>query len=251
MGEFLPETNKATVDVLSLNGFEVVVPAQQGCCGALHLHGGQPDEARRLAMTNIEAFEALAVDAVLVNAAGCGSALKEYHHLFPAGSDWQQRAAHFSALVRDVHEFLDEAGLRETPGPLKGRVTYQDACHLVHGQRVREQPRRLLQAIPELELVEMEHSDWCCGSAGTYNLEQPEASAQLLGEKLGAIRASGAEIVAAANPGCIFQIAAGARKAGVPLRAVHPMKLLAEAYQAARPTGQDDKRPGPAGHHEA
>lgn len=231
MGEFMPVTNRATVDVLARNGFDVIVPGGQGCCGALHLHGGDPEQARQLAMSNIDAFESADAQAVIVNAAGCGSALKEYHHLFPVG-EWRSRAERFALSVRDVHEFLDAAGLVSEPGRLPLRVTYQDACHLAHGQRVREQPRRLLEAIPGLELVEMEHSDWCCGSAGTYNLEQPEASAQLLDEKIEAIKATGVNVVAAANPGCIFQIVVGARRAGLDLRVAHPLALLAEAYAA-------------------
>ncbi|MEX2236954.1 MAG: (Fe-S)-binding protein [Dehalococcoidia bacterium] len=232
MAEFMPRTNRDTVEVLALNGCEVLVPRGQGCCGALHLHGGEKEQARELARRNIEVFEGFEVDAILSNSAGCGAALKEYGHLFD-DPEWRDRARTFAARVRDVQEFLSEVGLSLEPGPLDLTITYQDACHLAHGQRVREQPRELLLSIPGLELVEMPGSDSCCGSAGTYNLQQHAASMQLLDEKLAAIGSTGATVVAAANPGCLMQIAAGARRRGLPLSAVHPMSLLARAYRQA------------------
>lgn len=235
MPEFMSETNRATVDVLAANGCDVIVPGKQGCCGALHLHGGDPETARRLACVNIAAFESSGAEYYLTNAAGCGSALKEYGHLLADDPDWAARAAAFAERVRDVQEFLVMAGPVATPGPVHARVTYQDACHLAHGQRVREQPRDLLRAIPGLELVEMANPDYCCGSAGTYNLQQYDASMALLDEKLAAIRETGAEVIAAANPGCIMQIAAGARRAGMEVKVVHPMRLLADAYARSRP----------------
>ena len=226
MSEFFARTNRDTVEVLALNGCEVVVPAGQRCCGALHLHSGDLETARRQARANVEAFRAQKADFILTNSAGCGSVLKEYPSLL--GSEDE---AVLGAPVRDVQEFLGDVGLALTPGPLPVTVTYQDACHLAHGQRVREQPRALLSAIPELTLIEMTNSDWCCGSAGTYNLEQADASQRLLDEKITAIAETGAPLVAAANPGCLLQLSAGLEAARLPIKAQHPMAILAEAYR--------------------
>jgi glycolate dehydrogenase iron-sulfur subunit len=239
MAEFLPDTNRATVDVLTANGCEVIVPAGQRCCGALHIHGGDTATARALAVRNIRAFEAVDADAVVTNSAGCGSALKEYGELLAGDDEWRDRAQCFAGKVRDVQEFVAEIGIVPPPGRMNLRVTYQDACHLVHGQRVREQPRELLRAIPGLELVEMPNSDWCCGSAGTYNLEQPQASAQLLDQKLDAIESTGAQVVAAANPGCLMQLEAGLRRRRADIRVAHPMALVAEAYRSSRAEKRD------------
>jgi glycolate oxidase iron-sulfur subunit len=229
MSEFLAQTNRDTVAVLAWNGCDVVVPPSQQCCGALHLHSGAVEAARRLARANAEAFRREKVDVILSNSAGCGSVLKEYGGLL--GSE-----AALGAPVRDVQEFLAEVGLARLPGSLPVTVTYQDACHLAHGQRVRGQPRALLSAIPDLNLVEMANPDWCCGSAGTYNLEQPDASRRLLEEKVAAIAATRAEVVAAANPGCLLQLSSGLKRAGLPTKAMHPMAILAQAYRASDAT---------------
>ncbi len=235
MSQFMGETNAATVRVLAANGCEVVTPPDQKCCGALHAHTGDRASAQTLARQNIEAFERTSPDAIIVNAAGCGSAMKEYGHLLEDDPAWAERAAGFSRKVKDVSEFLAQLGLRtETLGAVRERVTYQDACHLVHGQGVRNQPRELLQAIPGLELVEMKESDTCCGSAGIYNLTHPQYASQILEWKMDNIQATGVNALVVSNPGCTFQILSGARKRGMPLRVFHLVDLLDRAYRAGR-----------------
>jgi glycolate oxidase iron-sulfur subunit len=220
----------ATVRLLDRAGCAVVVPAGQRCCGALHLHAGDRAGASRLARANIEAFErAGPLEAIVVNAAGCGSAMKDYPELFAGDPFWEPRARRFAGAVRDALTLLDEIGLPEPRRPLPADVAYHDACHLAHAQGVREAPRSLLSAIPELRLVPLAEADRCCGSAGLYNLLHPHEGRAILQEKLAAVRDSGAGLVAAANPGCLLHIAAGARAAGLPLRAVHPLELLDEA----------------------
>ncbi|MEX2047738.1 MAG: heterodisulfide reductase-related iron-sulfur binding cluster, partial [Chloroflexota bacterium] len=227
------DTNAATARVLSRNGFEVVVPESQTCCGALHAHAGERVDARVLARRNIAALEALDVQAFIVNAAGCGAALKEYGWLLKDDAAWSERAARFAARVKDASEFLGDAGLAAAPGPLRVRVAYDDPCHLLHGQRIREQPRALLASIPELRVMPLTEADWCCGSAGTYNVTQPELSAKLLERKVGHIATSGAELLVTANPGCQMQMAAGLRAARAPVTVVHLMDLLDRAYSDA------------------
>ena len=227
------DTNAATARVLSRNGFEVVVPGTQTCCGALHAHAGERADARVLARSNIASLEGLDVDAFVVNAAGCGAALKEYGWLLKDDPVWSERATRFASRVKDAIQFLGDAGLSEAPGPLSARVAYDDPCHLLHGQRIREQPRALLAAIPELKVMPLTEADWCCGSAGTYNVTQPELSAKLLERKVGHITASGAELVVTANPGCQMQIAAGLRAARAPVTVIHLMDLLDRAYSDA------------------
>jgi glycolate oxidase iron-sulfur subunit len=226
------DTNAATARVLARNGFEVVVPETQTCCGALHAHAGERNGARVLARRNIASLEALEVDAFIVNAAGCGAALKEYGWLLKDDPAWSERATRFAARVKDAGEFLADVGLSAPPGPLRTRVAYDDPCHLLHGQRVREQPRALLAAIPELKVMPLAEADWCCGSAGTYNVTQPELSAKLLERKVGHIAQSGAELVVTANPGCQMQIAAGLRAARAPVTVIHLMDLLDRAYSS-------------------
>lgn len=233
MSQLFPETNEATVEVLNRNGFRVVVPFRQACCGALHLHGGLPEEAKALARRNVDAFPA-DVDAIVVNAAGCGSALKEYGDLLADDPHYAERAAAFAARVRDVTEIL--AGLSNVV-PMRSlatRVAYHDACHLAHGQQIHEQPRALLRQIPGLELVELAEADVCCGSAGSYNLVEPAMSRRLLERKVTNIANSGAECVVAANPGCAMQIQAGLRRRGLSIRVAHPVELLLEAYGRER-----------------
>jgi glycolate dehydrogenase iron-sulfur subunit len=227
------DTNAATARVLARNGFEVVVPETQTCCGALHAHAGERTDARILARRNIASLEGLEVDAFIVNAAGCGAALKEYGWLLKDDPAWSERGARFASRVKDAGEFLANAGLSAPPGPLRARVAYDDPCHLLHGQRIREQPRMLLAAIPELQVVPLGEADWCCGSAGTYNVTQPELSATLLERKVGHITQSGAEMIVTANPGCQMQIAAGLRAARAPVNVIHLMDLLDRAYSSA------------------
>ncbi|MBM4418169.1 MAG: (Fe-S)-binding protein [Chloroflexi bacterium] len=228
---FFDATNAATVRVLARNGCEVFVPPPQKCCGALHVHAGERDTARQLARHNIATFERSGADVYLVNAAGCGSTLKEYGELLEDDSIWSRRAHAFAERVRDITEFLASIDLETPRGTIERTVTYQDACHLAHGQGIREQPRRLLRLIPGLRLVEMRESDFCCGSAGIYNITQPEMAGRLLDLKMESIIATGADAVVAANPGCIIQIAAGIRQRGLPMEAIHPVDLLGEAYR--------------------
>jgi glycolate oxidase iron-sulfur subunit len=231
--QFFSLTNAATVRVLARNGCEVVVPRGQACCGALHTHGGERDTARALARRNIATFEKTGADYYIVNAAGCGSTLKEYHHLLAGDPKWAERAHEFSQKVRDISEFLASLELDRRFGTIRRRVTYQDACHLAHGQRITSQPRDLVQAIPGIELVEMRESDTCCGSAGVYNVTQFDWSMQLLERKIDSVAATRAEMVVAANPGCIIQIMHGVRERGLPMEVVHPVDLLDRAYRLA------------------
>jgi len=229
------EWNRATVRVLNAAGVEVVVPRGQGCCGAITIHAGQMPLGRELAQRNIEAFERSGADVYVINAAGCGSALKEYGHLFHDDPEWSERAIAFSAKVRDLLEYLDEIGLpKDALGPLRGVVTYQDACHLAHAQRITAPPRRLLASIPGLEIREMAESSLCCGSAGIYNVQQPEMAQRLQQRKVDRILEVAPEIVATANPGCALQMRNGLDRAGAPHVAVkHVIELLDESLAAA------------------
>jgi len=220
---FFPEINLATARLLSAAGWEVVVPRGQGCCGALHLHAGRLDEFRAMARSLMAAL-GRDVDIVVTNAAGCGSALKEYGHWLGDGG-----AERFAGLVKDISEVLVDADL--PLGELRETVTYHDACHLAHGQKVRAQPRELLRRIPGVTLVELTDSDLCCGSAGVYNLLEPEMAAELGRVKLERIRETGARIVAAGNPGCIMQISQQALEAGLALEVMHPVTLLSRALR--------------------
>jgi glycolate oxidase iron-sulfur subunit len=230
MGSVFGDTNAATARVLARNGVEVVATVGQTCCGALHAHAGERDLARDLARRNIAAFEQTATDAVIVNAAGCGAAMKEYGWLLKDDPKWSARASAFAAKVKDATEFLGDLGISEPPGKLYGRVTWDDPCHLLHGQKIREQPRALLAAIPGLEVVPLAEADWCCGSAGTYNVTQPDLARSILERKVANIVRTGADTVVTANPGCLMQIQSGLRQVGSDVRVVHLLDLLDEAY---------------------
>jgi glycolate oxidase iron-sulfur subunit len=224
MPELFGAVNAATVRVLARNGFDVVIPARQGCCGALHAHAGDRDFACELARANVAVFDAAEVDAVVVNSAGCGAAMRE-------ARDWLgDDAGDFAGRVRDVSEFLDEYGLREPSGRLDASVCYDDPCHLVHAQGVAAAPRRLLERIPGLRLKTHDDAASCCGAAGIYNLTHPEMSRAVLGRKLDALAAAAPDIVASGNPGCLMQLESGARRRGLAVRVVHPIVLLDEAY---------------------
>ena len=226
------DVNDATVRVLTENGCEVHVLPDERCCGALHLHNGARDQAQVLARDNVRVFEAGGFDAVVSNAAGCGAELRHYGALLPD----EPAAARFGARVRDVAELLHELGLRPpvVAGP-EVRVAYDEPCHLVHAQKISEPPKQLLRAVPGLSLVHLDEADACCGGAGAYWLQQPELSAKVTARKLDAIRRSGAEIVATGNPGCLMQISNAARAAGLSVRVVHPVVLLAEASARKSP----------------
>ncbi|MBI4552852.1 MAG: 4Fe-4S dicluster domain-containing protein [Candidatus Latescibacteria bacterium] len=234
MNEMFTQINVATARVLAENGCEVVIPAAQTCCGALHVHNGERAMAEALARKNIEVFEQAGVDAIIINSAGCGAHLKEYGDLLEHDPASHERAAAFSAKVKDISEFLAEIPLNELMGPINARVAYHDACHLAHGQRVREQPRALLRRIPGVTLVDLAESDWCCGSAGIYNITQPEMSMRLLARKMSHITAADPDIVATGNPGCLLQIRYGAMRDKKRIEVVHPVELLDRAYQAAK-----------------
>jgi glycolate oxidase iron-sulfur subunit len=226
--------NEATVRVLQRNGCEVVVPEGQGCCGALHLHAGMRDEARKLACRNIDAILGGGFDAIITNAAGCGSTLKEYGELLEDLPEYAEKAQRFSALMRDITEFLGSLKLNPRMGRVDAVVTYQDSCHLAHGQHIRQSPRQLLGAIPGLTFREMPGSDICCGSAGIYNVVQNEMAMQILKHKMETVNATQAEIIATANPGCMLQLQAGVRLHGSGQRVMHVVEVLDRAYKNAK-----------------
>src|SRR5881397_3335221 len=232
MSTLFGDVNDATVRVLRRNGCEVLVPRGQVCCGALNVHNGETVAARRMARRNVDVFLDAGVDAVIVNAAGCGAAMKEYGHLLRDDPAYAERAQIFSRSVKDISEFLAELGAVTPPHRVELTVTYQDPCHLAHGQKVRAQPRELLKAIPGLKFTEMNGSDRCCGSAGIYNLTHPEMSQELLREKMESIAQTGAQAVIAPNPGCMLQLRYGAERYGPPVKVFHLMDLLEQAYGA-------------------
>jgi len=221
-----PNVNRATIRVLAAEGCEVIVPRGQGCCGALSLHSGRPEEAKRFARRLIVRFENEAVDAILINAAGCGSTLKGYGELFADDPAWRDRAIAFEEKVRDINEYLATLPPRAPRKPLTLAVAYHDACHLAHAQRVREQPRALLRTIPGLRLLEIPNGDQCCGSAGTYNLFQPESAHEIGVRKVDAVQSVAPDMVASANPGCTLQMLSIFRERGVRMRSAHPIELL-------------------------
>ena len=227
-----PNVHDATVRMLQRAGLSVVVPSSQGCCGAIAVHAGEMALGRDLAKRNIVAFEKSKADVYVVNAAGCGSSLKEYGDLFRDDPRWAERAKRFSSRVRDITEVLDAMDLDSRIGALNVSVTYQEPCHLVHAQRVSAAPRRLLQRIPGLKLIEMSESSVCCGSAGIYNLTEPEMAGRLQRRKVEKIKATGAVVVATANPGCAMQVAAGLREQGIDATVKHIVELLDDAYAA-------------------
>jgi glycolate dehydrogenase iron-sulfur subunit len=236
---FFGHVNRDTARVLAAEGFDVHVPHLPRCCGALPLHAGADPQARGLAKATIEALERH--ETVIVNAAGCGSAMKDYGHVLRDEPEWAERAQRFADKVRDASEFLAEAGPRAERRPLPMKVAYHDACHLAHAQGVRDQPRSLLRSIPELELVEPREWELCCGSAGVYNLVKPEPAGELGERKARNLLDAGAEAVAAANPGCALQITAHTERLGRALPVLHPMELLArsvcdgQAVEGSRP----------------
>lgn len=231
------DVNRATVDVLRENGCTVLTPRSQACCGSLHAHNGDPETARILARRQLDAIDPFSVDAIISNAGGCGSHLRHYDQLLADDPSYAQRAIEWSRKVRDISEWLVEIGFRKpsppagTPSPVP--LTYHESCHLCHGQKVSRQPRTVLQALPGVELRECAEAQWCCGSAGIYNLTQPETAAWLQTRKVGHLQATGARVIATGNPGCHLQIENGLHQDGkTDVEVVHPVVLLARAYRA-------------------
>jgi glycolate dehydrogenase iron-sulfur subunit len=224
--------NEATVRVLQQNGCEVVIPAAQNCCGALHLHSGLAEEAQKLARNNIDAIESRNFDAIITNAAGCGSTLKEYDELLAGDVAYRDKAIRFTSLMKDVTEFLASIDLNPNMGSLDAVVTYQDSCHLAHGQKIKDAPRKLLKQVPGITYREMPKADICCGSAGVYNIVQNEMAMDILRSKMASVSLTKASVIATANPGCMLQLEAGARLYGAGQRVAHVVEVLDEAYRS-------------------
>ncbi len=235
MPEVLPQVNDATRQVLAANGYRVLAPTAQRCCGALQAHAGDLDEARRLARHNIAVFEATGASVIAVNSAGCGAMMKDYGHLLADDPHFVTRAAAFSACVRDVSEVLAPTPLRGSLHPLPLRVAYDDPCHLLHGQKISEQPRTLLRQIPELQLVDVPESDWCCGSAGIYNILHADTAQTLLNRKMTHIASVHPQVIASGNPGCLLQLRQGAARHQLAADVLHPMEILARSYDGTTP----------------
>jgi glycolate oxidase iron-sulfur subunit len=222
--------NRATARVLARNGWEVVAPPEQGCCGALNAHGGDHARAVEMARRSIDVFERADAEAVVVNTSGCGAHMKAYGALLADDPAYAERAHRFAARVRDISEFLAATPLRKPLAPIPMTVTYHDPCHVVHGQKIRSAPRQLLAQLPGLRVVDLPESDWCCGSAGIYNLTQPDMAARLLRRKVRHVISTGADAVVTANPGCILQIQQGLGEAGSTMKVLHLVELLDRAY---------------------
>jgi glycolate oxidase iron-sulfur subunit len=227
-----PGVNLATARVLSENGYDVVAPKGQGCCGSLLIHEGERERGKAFARKTIEVFERAEVQTVVANAAGCGSAMKEYGGLLHDDPQYATRAATFGKKVKDISEVLAAAPINGKLGSLPLRVTYQEPCHLVHGQRVRSEPRTLIRSVPDVQFIELRESDVCCGSAGIYNLIHPAEARQVLERKLDRIAESGVEVVVSGNPGCLIQLDVGMKRRGMKVRVAHPVELLAWSYDA-------------------
>ncbi len=228
------DVNRDTVEVLARNGCEVITPPEQSCCGSLQAHNGEWELAQALARRNIDQFPPEEFDAIITNAGGCGSHLKHYSHLLEHDARYLKRAKLWDAKVKDIHEWLAQIGI-EPPrvnGAAPLHVTYHESCHLCHGQKITTQPRQVLRAIGNVQLTELPESTWCCGSAGIYNITQPEMADDLLERKVKHIRSTGAQIVATGNPGCMLQVINGCERAGMKVRVAHPVTLLAEAYRS-------------------
>ena len=246
--------NEATVRVLNKNGCQVSIPAAQTCCGALHVHAGLREEARKLARRNIDALlngmNGGKYDAIITNAGGCGSTLKEYGELLEHDAGYAQKARQFSALVKDITEFLASIELNPNLNPVPMTVTYQDSCHLAHGQKIRSAPRKLLASVPGLELREMPLSDLCCGSAGIYNVIHTDMAIALLRKKMESVNSTGAQAILTANPGCMLQLAAGVKKFGRGQRVAHVVEILDQAYGGAHSEKRiPDHQPDARQHH--
>jgi glycolate oxidase iron-sulfur subunit len=231
---FFGNVNEATARVLAAEGCEVIIPEAQACCGALAEHAGEEEDAKAAARKLIDAFEATDAETIVINAAGCGSAMKRYGHLLRNDPAYAAKAKAFAAKCRDISEVLVELEPRAPRGPVQLNVAYHDACHLQHAQGVRAQPRRLLQSIPGVTVREIGESEICCGSAGIYNLLEPEAATQLRDRKVQNIRKTGADVIVSGNPGCLLQIATGLEAAGQPMRIMHLVEVLDQSIREAQ-----------------
>ncbi len=223
---FFSETNISTINVLKKLGCEIVVPGEQSCCGALSVHTGRLGEGRDFARKIIDIFSSLDVDAFIINSAGCGSAVKEYAYLLSEDPNYSQKAKRLAEKTKDIMEFIDEIGIDRNLNVLNMKITYQDACHISHGQNIRSAPRNILSKIPGLELIEMKNSDTCCGSAGLYNILQPDLAEDILAKKIESIENTSAECIVAGNPGCLLQIQKGLRERKRNLKIAHPIEIL-------------------------
>ncbi|MGQ4808980.1 Lactate utilization protein A [Candidatus Entotheonellaceae bacterium PAL068K] len=233
MNLFQADVHEATSRVLQTNGCDVRIPPQQVCCGALHMHAGERQQARQLARRNIAAFEPLPLDVIVNNAAGCGAQLQTYGELLAEDPGFAERAQRFSAKVQDVSECLVQEPLRGPLGAVPQRVAYDDPCHLLHAQGIQQSPRTLLQQIPELQLLAVTDADFCCGAAGIYNLTHPDLSMRILARKMEHIQAAQPDVIATGNPGCMMQLRLGAQQAQLDVSVVHPIELVDAAYRAA------------------
>jgi glycolate oxidase iron-sulfur subunit len=230
MNILYPRTHRDTVDVLLRNGFEVLIPRNQQCCGSLHGHNGDLEAARRLARKNTGLFGSLEIDALIVDSAGCGAFIKEYGRVLNGDPDYSARAEILSARTKDITEFLASTGYDKPAWPVRKRVTYHEACHLVHTQRISGQPREIIHSIPGIEFVELPEATWCCGSAGIYTVTQFDDSMKMLDRKMNNLASTGADIVLTANPGCHLQLETGIRNLGLAMEVMHPVSLLRRAY---------------------
>jgi glycolate oxidase iron-sulfur subunit len=228
MDVMFSDINDATINVLTRNGNDVVIPQNQTCCGALHVHAGDREMGRKLAKQNIEAFND--AEKIIVNAAGCGCMMKEYAELFREEPEWHEKALAFSAKVEDVSKYLHDTGYEQPKAEINTRITYHDACHLAHGQGVRQEPRNILLDIPGVEMVHMPNADRCCGSAGIYNITNPEMAGAVLESKMENVP-DDVEMISMGNPGCMLQMAMGVQKYGRNQKIVHTVQLLDWAYQ--------------------
>ncbi|KAA3615396.1 MAG: (Fe-S)-binding protein [Calditrichaeota bacterium] len=224
------DVNVATAEVLALNNCDVFIPRNQGCCGSVHAHSGDSKQACQQILQNAATFDLDSLDAIIVNAAGCGAFLKESDKIFSGDSD-SATIDKVASKTKDISEFLCEIGFKKPEENLKLDVTYHDACHLAHGQKIRSAPREIIESIPGIKLIEMEESDWCCGSAGVYNITHTETAFELLDRKMGNIAKTGASIIVSANPGCSIQLAYGVSKQKNDMQILHPVSLLWRAYQ--------------------
>ncbi len=231
MDKAMGQIHHATVRVLTRNGYDVVVPRGQTCCGALHIHNGMGEMAQELARRNIDAFEKAGIETVVINSAGCGAAILEYEELLHDDPVYAPRARKFARSIVDICVFLGGIGMEAPKGEIRRRAVYDEPCHMLHAQGISAQPKAILRMIPGLELLPLPEADWCCGSAGIYNMTQPEMSRHLIERKMGHIAASGADMVVTANPGCLIQIQAGMRRRGMNLPVVHLIELLDKSYR--------------------